>query len=245
MMARSPIVRTGIARQGIARAGIARPRAITRYIKEWAGGQWADGLTHTTDASTPFYLGVEIVGTNESYERIFALVTENGDERITLEGKGGTTNALKVATNGYSPGEGSIQYNDGKIHAIRVDFNPDSGEVDVFVDGAIDYSFTHTNPANLRNKTFSVSVGSGRNSTVTSYGAGYIGRIIRFDLNGTIYDLDRESIISEPSSDGSGDPLTLHNFGPEHVAKYTYQNSPPAWVGPGGTPYLEYAEQAA
>ena len=73
-------------------------------------------------------------------------VNENLSLALNFTPSSGT---LKVQTVGHTPGEGTIVVNDGKLHTAKMVVNTSTGVIDLYVDGVLDYSTTHTAPAEL------------------------------------------------------------------------------------------------
>ena len=98
---------------------------------------------------------------------VLSLFTSLIGERLQVQVNAGTgiPNTLKIATDGFTPGNGTIVVNDGKLRIITL--RKSGNDFSILVNGVLDYTVTHSNPSALAS-SYSIILMAGKLSTASA-----------------------------------------------------------------------------
>lgn len=150
---------------------------ITRYFTEFDEVAQSYILVDSQidTSGSAITIEVEIACNYLAGQRNFVgLYTTNALDAFGLRMESG--GFLKFYSSGYTPAISGTNIADGKLHKVSATINKTTGDYDVYLDGALDYSGTHSAPAMLRDSYY-VSIGARATSLgkdVDSYYEGYL-----------------------------------------------------------------------
>lgn len=168
--------------------------------------------------------------TSDSTERLFLLVLSTG--------------VLKISTDGYTASEGTTNVADGKLHLVRVTVTRSTGVINVYLNGSLEYTTTHSNTAKIAT-SYTVEVGARKGSDVATRGGfldGYQANVKLTDAttasNSRIFPLAVGAGTTENSTINTGS-ITINNIPDNTRELFTFDEANNQWVANDGSPTLE------
>lgn len=165
---------------------------------------------------------------------VFSFYTSDSTERLLLLVL--STGVLKIATDGYTASEGATNVADGKLHLARVTVTRSTGVINVYLNGSLEYTTTHSNTAKIAT-SYTVEVGSRKDSDAATRGAfldGYQANVKIIDAttptNSRIFPLAVGAGTTENSTINTGS-ITINNIPEANRELFTFDSAAQQWLG--------------
>tara|TARA_E500000318_G_C3569778_1_gene217350 strand:+ start:20502 stop:21203 length:702 start_codon:yes stop_codon:yes gene_type:complete len=215
--------------------------AITRYFTEFdnVAQSYVDVGTQVDVSESVISLYADFaINSVDNLNNILGLYTSDASEAIGVRIE--EFGVLKFYSEGFTPGMGSTVVTDGKLHNLHATLNKATGDIEVWLDGNLEYTSSHSDLSKLKG-AYKVSIGVRIKSVGGVTDSHYSGVISnsKIDNSGsTVLDIPINQNYTSTNNtvidlSGNGNNGTFVNVADGDSTLYT-QNSDGDWVDGSG-----------